>query len=303
MAQTTNDWRRHFDPETVERLHALRLPVPRIAEGRMAGHRRNARIGGSADFAQHRQYVPGDDLRLVDWKVYGRTDRYFLKQREDESNLVCHIVVDASHSMTYQGTRARFDKLEYARRWAAAIAFIALQHRDSITLSAFDTQSRTILGRAGSGTGWIRVFAEALDRIQPGGETNLPLVLNQVANRLTRRGLILLLSDLLDEPTAVANALRGLTSRGHRLLVVQILDPDEMDPPWDFPVRLLGLEGEPALETDPMTIRRAYRETRQAHQETLRNVCRETNATWQCVTTDMPLNIGIEQLLKIETRN
>lgn len=299
MEQTTNDWRRHFDPEMVERLQALRLPSPRRSEGRMAGHRRNPRIGGSADFAQHRQYVPGDDLRLVDWKVFGRTDRYFLKQREDESNLVCHLIIDASGSMTYRSESASMDKLEFARRWAAALAFVALQHRDSITLSSFDTQARTLLSAAGSGTGWIRVVAEALDRIQPGGDTNLPAVLNHVANRLTRRGLIVLVSDLLDDPAAVAASLRGLASRGHRLMVVQVLDPDEVNPPWDYPVRLIGLEGESAIETDPNAIRRAYREARLSLTQMLETVCRETNTAWLSVPTDAPLSVAVEELLSV----
>ncbi len=289
MEPTINDWRRHFDPETIDHLQGLQLPAPLRAEGRLAGHRRNPRIGGSADFAQHRQYVPGDDLRLVDWKVFGRTDRFFLKQREDESNLVCHLVIDASGSMSYQGQRATCDKLEYARRWAAAVAFVALHHRDGISLAAFDTQPRRIMPPANGGPGWVRVVAEALDRITHGGETDLATVLTQTVQRTPRRGLIMIISDFLDDAEQVCSAIRAIARRGHRLVLVQVADPDEVELPWTMPVRLTGLEGEQPLEVDPLAVRRAYRDAYQHLCQQIAETCHSVAASYLHVCTDQKI--------------
>jgi uncharacterized protein (DUF58 family) len=289
MEQTTNHWRRHFDPETVEPLRGLRLPSPHRSEGRLAGHRRNPRIGGSADFAQHRQYVPGDDIRLLDWKIFGRTDRYFLKQREDESNLVCHLVVDASGSMTYRSAAADYDKLEFSRRIASAIAFIALHNRDGVSLTSFAAEPRQVLTAARVSPSSIRVVAEALDRVEPGVETRLAPVLTTLAARLPRRGLLIVISDFLDDPQAIAEGIRRIARREHQFVLIQVSDPAEEQLPWQSPVRLLGLEGEAALDLDPANIRRAYRENRQTHFSSLQEIARQVGATWLSMQTDRPL--------------
>ena len=297
MEQTTNRWHRHFDPVTVEQLRGLRLPAPRRSAGKLAGHRRNSRLGGSADFAQHRQYVPGDDLRLVDWKVFGRTDRYFLKQREDESNLVCHLAIDISGSMAYRSSQAPIDKLEAARRWASAVAFVALHQRDGVSLTTFDTEPTLVLPAAHVSPASIRLVAETLDRVSAGRETDLGNVLNSLAGRLPKHGLLIVVSDFLDDVESVCEGIRRLAQRDHQLVLVQVSDPAEEDLPWSGPVRLLGMEGESAIEIEPLAVRRAYRESRHRMLSALAETANQLAATWVLVRSDQPIGTQIRQWL------
>jgi uncharacterized protein (DUF58 family) len=246
-------------------------------------------------------------LRWVDWKIYGRTDRYFLKQREEESNLVCHLVLDVSASMNYQSmatlsrqsssSEIRLTKFELAKRWCAAIAFVALSNRDGITLTSFGETLGSTHRISMSGPAGIQAVAVALDRYAPQGPTHVAQVLPQIAQRLPRRGLLMLVSDLMDDPATIASGIRGLASSGHRIIIVQIIDPDEEELPWRGPVRLEGLENEPSIDLDAMAFRRAYREELAALRLMIAEVCREVEADFRIVRTNMNVAENVRRWL------
>lgn len=176
---------RFFDPRTLARLKGLPLRARHIVEGYVAGLHRSPYRGFSIEFAEHREYAPGDDLRYVDWKVFGRTDKYYLKQFEDETNLLCYLLLDTSQSMTYRGPHAALSKLEYGQCLAAALAWLVLHQQDAVGLATFDEQVRTVVRPSGSPGHWSHLL-EALEQVRPAPKTSLGKVFPELAARLTR---------------------------------------------------------------------------------------------------------------------
>lgn len=246
-----------LDPAVLDRLSSLSLVARTVVEGFMAGQHRSARLGSSVEFAQHREYVPGDDLRRVDWKVYARQDRLVVKQYVEETNLVCHLLVDASESMDY-GSRA-WTKFDYARWAAASLAHLVLMQRDTAGLVLFDEEFRSKV-RPGNGALQRREIIDALDKTTPSGPTKIGSVIEWITPKLKQRGIVCIFSDFFDDLEAIAQGLRRLVHAGHEPIVFQVLDAEELAFDFKGLLRLQGLESSGLQKIDPRAIREAYLE-------------------------------------------
>ena len=246
---------RFLDPAVVARLGTLELKARTIVEGFLSGLHRSPFKGFSVEFAEYRQYMPGDDLSTIDWKVYARSDRYYVKKFEEETNLDCHLMLDVSASMAY-GSRA-MTKFEYGACLAASLAYLMNRQRDAVGLMAFDEDIVSLLP-AGSRPGHLRSVLVTLDRLRLGKETHMSKPLNQLCDALTKRGMVVLISDLLDEPEAVVRGLKHFQFRGADVIVFHVLDPDEIDFPFDRATRFEDLETDEEIMAVPGVVRAHY---------------------------------------------
>jgi uncharacterized protein (DUF58 family) len=255
MGPNAGGERQFLDPAVIARLGSLELKARTIVEGFLSGLHRSPFKGFSVEFAEYRQYIHGDDLSTIDWKVYGRSDRYYVKKFEEETNLDCHLMLDVSGSMGY-GSRG-LTKFEYGACLAASIAYLMTRQRDAVGLTAFDQHIVDLLP-ASARPGHLRALLIALDRLRLGRTTNLSKPLHQLAETLSKRGLVVLISDLLDDPDAVIRGLRHFRFRGTDVIVFQILDPDETDFPFDRATRFEDLETSEEVMAVPALVRSHY---------------------------------------------
>jgi uncharacterized protein (DUF58 family) len=245
-----------LDPTALARFGRLELLARLAVEGMNAGSHRSPFKGSSVEFAEHRQYGPGDEIRRVDWRAYGKSDRYFVKEYEEETNLNAYLVVDSSASMAYTG--AGSTKLEHARRLAATVAYLMLKQRDAVGLVAFGASTGEPIP-ARSAPGHFAVLCRALELAEAAGETPPSAALNELAGRVDRRGLVVVLSDAFEPLPDLIEALRHLRHRRHEVLLLHVLAPEEEEFPFRGPTRLRPLErpGD-ARDVDPAAMRAAY---------------------------------------------
>jgi uncharacterized protein (DUF58 family) len=254
MATPARD-RPFLDPAVVARLGTLELKARTIVEGFLSGLHRSPFKGFSVEFAEYRQYIPGDDLSTIDWKVFARSDRYYVKKFEEETNLDCHVMLDASGSMAY-GSGA-MTKFEYGACLAASLGYLMNRQRDAVGLTAFDERIVQMLPASARG-GHLRNLLITLERLTPGRETNLARPLHQLADSLSKRGMVVLISDLLDDPEAVIRGLKHFQFRGTDVIVFQVLDPDEIDFPFERATRFEDLETSDEVMAVPSVVRDHY---------------------------------------------
>src|SRR5438309_775337 len=231
--------RKFLDPAVVARLGTLELKARTIVEGFLSGLHRSPFKGFSVEFAEYRQYMPGDDLATIDWKVYARSDRYYVKKFEEETNLDCHVMLDVSGSMGYGSSG--MTKHEYASCLAASLGYLMNRQRDAVGLASFDERIVTVLP-ASARPGHLRALLVTLSRLQLGRETNVATPLHQLAESLTKRGMVVLISDLLDDPERVIRGLKHFQFRGTDVIVFHVLDPDEIEFPFERATRFEDLE-------------------------------------------------------------
>ena len=296
-----DDVTQYLDPAALSRLQGLELTARRIVEGFVAGRHRSPFRGFSAEFAEHREYTPGDDLRYVDWKVFGRSDRYYLKQYEEETNFACWLLVDTSESMTYQGPDAAVSKLEYARMVAASLAWLVLRQQDAVGLATLE-RSVTRFVEASSQPSHLGPVCRVLEEADGAGQTALGPALHDLAARLRRRSVVVLISDLFDDPESLASGLKHLSFRRHDVSVLQLVDPAELDFPFEDPTRFVGLEGLPDQVTEPRSLRAAYRAEFDSFLKRVRGCCRELRIDHSLIRTDAPLDVAISRFLEQRLR-
>jgi uncharacterized protein (DUF58 family) len=270
-------------------------------EGYVTGLHRSPFHGYSIEFAEHREYTPGDDLRYVDWKVFARTDKYYVKQYEDETNLICYLVLDISESMQFRGPDSALSKFEYAQCLAAALAWLVLQQRDAVSLVTFDDQIRTSVPASNSPAHWTHLL-EVLDAARPTAKTRAGAVFHELAERLSKRGVVILLSDLLDNVTALTAGWRHLRHQRHDVAVLHVLDPAELDFPFQQPALFRGLEQGPRVITDPERLRQAYQRELQTFLQTLRVSCQESEIQYRLLRTDQPVDRALSPFLASRMR-
>ncbi|PYR03487.1 MAG: DUF58 domain-containing protein, partial [Acidobacteria bacterium] len=247
---------RFLDPAVVARLGTLELKARTIVEGFLSGLHRSPFKGFSVEFAEYRQYIPGDDLSTIDWKVFARSDRYYVKKFEEETNLDCHLMLDVSGSMGY-GDHHAMTKFEYGACLAASLAYLMNRQRDAVGLTAFDENIVSMLP-ASSRPGHLRAVLVTLDRLRTAHETNVSKPLHQLAESLTKRGMVVLISDLLDDPEAVIRGLKHFQFRGIDVIVFHILDPDEIEFPFERATRFEDLETSEEIMAVPGAVRDHY---------------------------------------------
>jgi uncharacterized protein (DUF58 family) len=244
-----------LDPAVVARLGTLELRARTIVEGFLSGLHRSPSKGFSVEFAEYRPYLPGDDLSTIDWKVYARSDRFFVKKSEEETNLECRLLVDVSASMAYASHAV--SKLEYACCLAASLAYLMRRQRDAVGLTAFDSRIVSMLP-VSARPGHLRALLASLEQLRPGAGTDMSKPFHQLADTLAKRGLVIVISDLLDEPSRVVEGLKHLRFRGTDVIVFQTLDPAERTFPFDRPARFRDLETAEEVTATPALVRDDY---------------------------------------------
>ncbi|MFW5699107.1 MAG: DUF58 domain-containing protein [Planctomycetota bacterium] len=282
-------------PEILGQLHSLQVAARAIVEGLRAGAHRSPHKGHSVDFADHRQYVPGDDLRHLDWKVLGRRDRLVIKRYEAEIDLGCTLAVDGSGSMAYRGQRAAVDKYRYASLLAASLAYLVLKQQDRVGLQLFSETGLVELAPARQGQ--LDRLCHHLESHRPELGTDAAKGLELLATPNRRRGLVVLLSDCMAALADLETAIDRLRHRGHDVALIWLLDPDEVDLSVPSVSRFLGLESDGELVAEPRALRRAYVEQVERHRLGLEQLCLGRKVVFVSCTTDQPPQIPLNQLL------
>jgi uncharacterized protein (DUF58 family) len=248
---------RFLDPAVLARLGTMELKARTVVEGFLAGLHRSPYRGFSVEFAEYRQYLPGDDLSTLDWKIYARSDRHYVKKFEEETNLDCHVLLDVSASMAYRGA-APTSKMEYGSVLAASLAFLVHRQRDATGLIAFDDRI-TFRLPAGGRAGHLHSLLLALEKMEAGRRSDVGRPLRQLAEALTKRSLVVLISDLLEDPEPVIRGLRHLKFRGTDVIAFQLLDPNELTFPFrGAAARFRDVESDEQVLANPASIRTAY---------------------------------------------
>lgn len=285
---------KYLDAETLNKISRLDLKARMVVEGFVAGLHRSPYHGFSVEFAEHREYVPGDDLKHLDWKVYGRSDRLYLKQYEQETNLRSFLLLDTSESMKYKS--GEHSKLEYACYMVASLAYLVLRQQDAVGLVLFDQEVSQFIPSS-SNPANFRLILTDLVTLAPKKKTDLGRILNEVAERISHRGLVMIFSDLLDEPQRILKGLSHFRYRKHDVIVFHILDSDEVRFPFQRMSRFEGLEGFPHLVADPRALRREYLTQVNGFITQLRRGCLEQRIDYVQVTTDQPVDVALSTYL------
>lgn len=287
---------KYLDPRTLVRLEGLQLRARRIVEGYVSGLHRSPYQGFSIEFAEHREYAPGDDLRYLDWKVFGRTDKFYLKQFEEETNLVCNLLLDTSESMGYRSDRAAMSKLEYAQCAAGALAYLILQQRDNVGMVAFDDEIRAIVRPSGNPS-HLKQILHLMEQAAPRRKTNTGPIFHDLAERFKKRGIVIVLSDLFDDVEAMTAGLKHFRHRRHEVILMHVLDPAELDFPFESITQFEGLEQLPSVVVEPRALRRAYLQQFGQYIRRLKRGCRAHGIDYVLLRTDQPLGIVLSSYL------
>jgi uncharacterized protein (DUF58 family) len=297
----TSPPRRGLDPQVVSRLGRLDLKARLVVEGFISGLHKSPFHGFSVEFVEHRQYMPGDPLRSVDWKVYAKSDRFYVKQYEDETNLRAHLVVDHSASMAWASRPGAVTKLEYARSLAAALAYLMLQQQDAVGLLTFAEKIETFVP-ARARRSHLDILLRELERMKPGGKTALAESLHHLAERVRRRGLVILFSDLMASPEAVLSGLAHFRHRQHEVLVFHILDPAERAFDFSEPATFVDQETGEEVALEPWELRGSYKEKMGAWLERYRAECRRTQVEYVLLDTATPYDEALFAYLEKRRR-
>jgi uncharacterized protein (DUF58 family) len=288
-----------IDPQTLMRIKSLQVRARVAVEGFIKGIHRSPYHGFSVEFSEYREYSPGDDPRYLDWRLYARSDRYYVKRFEDETNLRCYLVVDTSRSMGYRS--GPYSKSEYARTAAATIAYFLATQRDAVGLLLFEDRITEYLP-ARYRPGHLRRLMAALDREPAGRATDLVGPLEEIAATVRKRGLIIVLSDLLVPTAALQTRLGYLRSRGHDVVVVRALDPAEVQFPFTTPAMFHDVESGREIYVDPSTARQDYLRRFAIHATQIERSCVDLGIEYVPITTDRPLELVLFDLLKARMR-
>ena len=288
------DSKRFLHPEAIKRIARLELRARHIVEGFLSGMHRSPYFGQSVEFRQHREYVPGDDLRHVDWKVWAKQDRICIKQYEEDTNLRCTLLVDVSNSMAYG--RGALNKYEYACTLAASLAYLLLKQNDAVGSFSFDQRVRMQVPIR-SKRNHLSSVIESLEISRPRDKTDMYSIFRSVAEGTPRRGMMILFSDLLADQAGTLRGLKMLRQRGHDLLVFHILDDDELDFPFSGPTRFEGLESLDHLNCNPRALREGYLNAIRKFLDDVRRDYARHMIDYALLRTSEPMDAGLATFL------
>ena len=279
--------RKLLDPRAIARAEALGMNARFIVEGYMAGEHKSPYRGFAIEFAQHREYAPGDDVRHLDWKVQAKTERYYIKQYEQETNFVAHLLLDGSESMKYGS--GEISKLEYGKMMAACLAYLILHQRDAVALGIFDEEVQEYLPRSDNRDNLFRIM-DRLAGFEPLRGTRLAPVLHGMAGQIKRKGIVIVISDFFDDEEELLQSVQHLRFKGHEVIMMQVLDPCEIDFPFIGNVEFEGLEDLPLIRTRPSQIKKSYHREFEKFRERLRSDVERHQCHFVGVRTDQPLD-------------
>ena len=271
MAKPDATEKNYLDPHTLDRIKRLDVRARLVVEGFVTGQHRSPYNGFAIEFAAHREYSPGDDLRHIDWKVWSRTDRLYIKEYEEETNLKCHLLVDCSHSMDY-GHAKGWSKFDYGATAAASLALLLQQQQDSVGLVLFSNKiDKTI--KSSSHPSHLKLLLHELQEAKPAHETDVSAPFLKLASQLSSRGMVILFSDLFLDPKELGESLQQFRLRRHEVIVFQVMHTDELEFPFEDNTLFRGMEVDAELHTEPRALRASYLEAVAAHQEQVKRVC------------------------------
>jgi uncharacterized protein (DUF58 family) len=297
VAASTRDLR-FLDPAVIARLGSMELKARTVVEGFLSGLHRSPYKGFSVEFAEYRQYLPGDDLSTLDWKVYARSDRHYVKKFEEETNLDCHVLLDISASMAYRGGAA-MSKVEYGSVLAASLAYLMNRQRDATGLIEFDDRIRGRLP-ASARPGHLHAILLALEKVAPGAKSDVGRPLHQLADALGKRSLVVLISDLLDDPDNIVRGLKHLRFRGTDVIVFQVLDPHEIHFPFRGAARFTDVESDDVVTADPDRVRESYLEAMASLRARYEKELRGAGIDFLSLDSSKPLDFAL--LAYLDTR-
>lgn len=294
------DYRKYLEPRTLARIASLDLRARLIVEGLMTGMHRSPYQGISVEFAQHRPYVQGDDIRHIDWKVLGKTDKIYLKQYLEETNLHLICIVDASESMAYGSIEGEdstsWTKYDHATAIAASLSYMAIQQQDSVGLAIFDNELKRYFKPSNSPGQW-KIVTQELCLTPRLKKTNTGRILDQLAEKLNHRSLIVILSDFFDDLEGIKKGLRHLRYKKHEIMAFQVLDPMEIDFPFEDVTLFKGLEEMGELLTEPRALREGYLEQMNLATEELKKLCRGMHIDYVRMNSGEPLDVSLSGFL------
>jgi len=289
------DYRKYLDPEIVSKLKGMEMRARMVVEGFIAGMHKSPYHGFSVEFAEHRQYMPGDNIRDIDWKVYAKSDRFYIKQYEEETNLKAYLLLDCSASMAYR-SGDRISKLDYAGLVSGALSYMMLRQRDAVGLVTFDEKMRRFIPPR-SRTGHLHILLSEIANQTPSDKTDVAVVLHEMAERIKRRGLVIIMSDLLDETGKIVSGLKHFRHNRHEVIVFHILDPRERD--FAFPQEAIfkDMETGEELTTLPYQIKKDYSREVSAFCNEISSACRQSNIDYYAIDTSMPFDKALYAFL------
>jgi len=295
VTDTLQDYRKYLKPEVVATLANIELVARLVVEGFITGLHKSPYHGFSVEFAEHRQYMPGDEIKHIDWKIYGKTDRYYIKQFEEETNLKAYIILDASRSMSY-ASNGRITKLEYASYITAALAQLMIQQRDAVGFTIYDESVRLHMPPHATKL-YLKEILRQLEVLTASNKTATANSLHTIAERIKRRGLVIILSDLFDKPNEVMAALRHFRHKKNEVIVMQILDPLERSFAFGRDAVFKDLETSDELMTQPWHIQKAYQQEMKKFLNTYKKECREHNIDYVLLDTSTPFDVALFEYL------
>jgi len=290
-----SDYRKYLQPEVIARLQNIEMKARLVVEGFITGLHRSPYHGFSVEFSEHRQYRPGDEVKKIDWKVFGRTERFYVKQFEEETNLRCVLAVDTSASMNFSA-QGRISKFEYAIYLAAAISVLLIKQRDAVGLALYDTKIKKYLP-PNSRQSYLGEILKALDSTTPANETGTADALDSLAERISRRGLVIIISDFFDKPESVLNALKHFRHQKHEVVAFQVLDQRELDFKFGKSAVFKDMETGEEIVTQPYHINKSYTKAVEEHINLIKRECYSHNIDYHLINTSMPYDKALRDYL------
>ena len=289
------DKRKYLRPETVALLNSMSLRARLVVEGYIIGHHRSPYHGFSVEFAEHRSYGPGDEIKHIDWKLFGKTDRLYVKRYEEETNLRAHIILDTSKSMLYSS--AEVSKLSYANSLAASLSYLMINQQDAVGIAKFSDKIDTFIPPKARPS-HLNLILSQLDDKYSGYDTQIGIVLHELADRIRKRGMVILISDLLDKPENIIKGLKHFRHQNQEVIVFHIKDRKESEFDFNTRTKFFDMETGEEIVTEPWHIRSNYNELISKLESNYKSNCRENLIDYVPLFTDQSLDIGITEYLK-----
>lgn len=290
------DYRKYLIPDVVSKLSNMELRARLVVEGFIAGLHKSPFHGFSVEFAEHRQYIPGDETRYIDWKIYGKTEKYFIKQFEEETNLKSYLLIDISKSMDYASEK-NIKKIEYASYLASSLAYLLIKQRDAVGLITYDEDIKTYIPPHATKS-YLKLILKELTLIKPEKKTFTLQSLDKIAEQIKRRGLIIIFSDFLDDPNKVMNTLKHFRHNNHEIIVFHILDPLEVSFAFGKNAVFIDMESNEELTTQPFHIQKAYQNEMQKFINFYKKECLMNQIDYVLLETNTPFDIALFNYLR-----
>lgn len=300
MPISAADYKTYLDPSTVSKLNSLELKAKLVVEGFMVGLHKSPYHGFSVEFSQHRPYIQGDSLKNVDWKVYGKTEKFYIKQFEEETNLKCHILVDISKSMSYNSEK-NISKIEYAKTLAAALSYLMIKQQDAVGLALYSDSIQKYFPPKVSRV-YYQEILKNLSKVQSAKKTNTANCLNEIAEKIKKRGLVIIISDFFDDINSILTSLKHFRYKNNEVIVFQILDPVEKNFTFSKDSIFRDLETEEELTTQPHQIQKAYIQAMLEFINKIKSECLNSKIEYNLITTDTPFDKALYNYIQKRRR-